>query len=200
MKIFSVFIVLFFCISAVWADQKAFFDLVKTGTPEQIQTAIDAGEKVNDSDATGMTPLMLAAFYNTSPSVVDLLLKNGAKVDDHDKEGRTPLMRAALVNSNPEVINVLIKAGAKVDDRAKYGDTPLTMAASFNNPEVITALIKAGAKINDMDNFGQTTLIKAAKSEFVNTRTFAQTHPTAQIVGLRSSFFRYSFHNAAYAP
>ena len=34
----------------------------------------------------------------------------------------------------------------------------------------------------------------------ITVRTFAQTHPTAQIVGLRSSFFRYSFHNAAYAP
>ncbi|MDD5606837.1 MAG: hypothetical protein PHN37_03195, partial [Candidatus Pacebacteria bacterium] len=37
-----------------------FFDLIKTGTPDEVKKAIDAGADVNARNKYGQTPLMLA--------------------------------------------------------------------------------------------------------------------------------------------
>ena len=44
---------------------KGFLELVKKGTPAQVQEAIDAGADVSTSSSFGWTPLMLAAGGNT---------------------------------------------------------------------------------------------------------------------------------------
>ena len=59
MKKWSIALVLLFC--GMYLFAQSLFDLVKTGTPEQVQAAIKAGANVNDRDTLGMTPLMWAA-------------------------------------------------------------------------------------------------------------------------------------------
>jgi len=163
MKKLSAVLLFFFCFAAMLFAQDI-FTLAKSGTPEQIQAAINAGAKVNDRDKDGWTPLMFAAQSNENPDVITTLLNAGAKVDDRDKYGRTPLMRAAALNKNPEVIKVLLDAGAKLDDRDEDGKAPLMWAAWFNeNPDVITTLLNAGAKLEDRDNTGMTPLMCAAE-------------------------------------
>lgn len=44
-----------------------FFELVKTGTPRDVQTAISNGAEVNARDKDGKTALMGAAEYNQYP-------------------------------------------------------------------------------------------------------------------------------------
>ena len=145
MKKWSIALVLLFC--GMYLFAQSLFDLVKTGTPEQVQAAIRAGAKLDDRDTIGMTPLMRAAQYNENPAVITTLLNAGAKLDDRDEDGVTPLILAASFNKNPEVITTLLNAGAKLDDRDElFGRTALMWAAKYNeNPDVITALLNAGA-------------------------------------------------------
>src|SRR5208282_6623028 len=52
------------------AQTTHFSELVKTGTPQTIQTAIDDGANVNEQDRNGKTPLMCAAMENPNPAVI----------------------------------------------------------------------------------------------------------------------------------
>jgi ankyrin repeat protein len=134
-----------------------FFELVKSGTTQNVQAAIDKGADVNAHDNHGRTPLFLAAANNKNPVVITTLLKAGADIKARDKDGRTALMGAASFNQNPSVITTLLKAGADIKAQSKGGATALMRAAMHNqNPEVITTLLKAGAYAKVKDNAGKT--------------------------------------------
>lgn len=72
-------------LSSIYAQTTDFFELVKTGTPQRIQAAIDKGADLKAQDKDGLTALMWAAGYNQNPEVISTLLKAGAdaKVKDH---------------------------------------------------------------------------------------------------------------------
>lgn len=141
-----------------------FFDLVATGTPNQVVEAIKAGADINTRDPKhGATPVMAASYSNRNPEVISTLLNAGADVNAQDMSGTTPLMYAVGGNANPDVLTTLLKAGADVNAQEKSGQTPLAQAAEFNqNPEVITVLVKAGADLNALDKHGATPLMSAA--------------------------------------
>jgi len=46
-----------------------------TGTPQEVEAAIQAGADVNAKDGGGMTPLMYAAQYNNNSEVLNVLIK-----------------------------------------------------------------------------------------------------------------------------
>jgi hypothetical protein len=50
------------------AHDPAFFDLVQTATPQDVQAAISKGANVNDHSNSGWTPLMAAAMNNPHPA------------------------------------------------------------------------------------------------------------------------------------
>jgi len=54
--------------------------------------------------------LMLAAIYEASKELIELLIAKGAKVKAKDKVGQTPLMLAKEFNAPKEVIELLKKA------------------------------------------------------------------------------------------
>jgi ankyrin repeat protein len=98
--------------------RRTFIKLVETGTPQQVQTAIDQGEDVNAREKfLGWTALMYAARFNKNPEVITTLLKAGADINARDEIGGTALMAAAMDNQNPDVIITLLKAAA--DGKAK---------------------------------------------------------------------------------
>ena len=132
MKKWSIALVLLFC--GMYLFAQSLFDLVKTGTPEQLQAAIKAGANVNDRNIFGETPLMLAASFNENPDVITTLLNAGARLDDRDKNGWTPLIRAAWFNENPEVITTLLNAGADAKAKSIEGKTAFDYAQ--NNPTI----------------------------------------------------------------
>jgi len=68
MKKWSIALVLLFCGMCLFAQ--SLFDLVTTGTPEQVQAAIKAGAKLDDRDEVWLDPLMYAAFVNENPEVI----------------------------------------------------------------------------------------------------------------------------------
>jgi hypothetical protein len=173
--VFSVVLAILLVASA-YAQTTDFFDLVKTGTPQQIQIAINKGADVNALGGTDenyqthdKTPLMYAAGYNPSPEVISTLLKAGANIKAQDVNGDTPLMWAVEKNQNPKVVSILLKAGADIESHNKYGQTPLMAAAADNqNSEVITTLLKAGADVKARNTQMDWTPLMAAAAHNQN--------------------------------
>jgi hypothetical protein len=149
------------------AQTSAFFELVKTGTPQSIQAAIDKGADVNAVyGLDGTTALMLAAEDNPDADVVAALLKAGAEIEARDEIDRTALMFAAEDNPNPDVIAALLKAGAEIEARDDFGYTALIRAAGGNpNSTVIAELLKAGADGKAKDNAGLTAFDNAKNNK-----------------------------------
>lgn len=133
MKKWTMVLVLLLCGTCLFAQ--SFFNLVKTGTPEQVKAALNAGAWLDDRDKNGMTPLMYAARYNTNPNVIIILLNTGAKLDDRDMDRWTPLMYAAEFNENPDVIMALLNAGADTKLKDRHDHTALYYAQV--NPELM---------------------------------------------------------------
>ena len=77
-----------------------FFELVKTGMPQDVQAAIRNGADVNAWFFNGRTPLMCAAGFNKNPEVTTVLLKAGADPKAKDRMGRTALDYAEQYNAN----------------------------------------------------------------------------------------------------
>ena len=114
--------------ASTYAQTTGFFELVKTGTPQQLQAAIDQGADVNARNSSGVTPLMAAAGNNQNPEVITTLLRAGADIEARDGVGWTPLIYAALGNKNPEVTTALLKAGANVKAKDSQGKTAFDYA------------------------------------------------------------------------
>jgi hypothetical protein len=108
--------------------QTDFFELVKTGTPQEIQAAISNGANVWARGKNGLTPLMAAADQNRNPEVIIVLLKAGANVNAQDEYGWTPLIHAVIDIQNPKVITTLLKAGANAKAKDKLGMTAFDYA------------------------------------------------------------------------
>ena len=102
--IFAIIFAFLLAESSAYPQTKDFFELVQTGTPEDVQAAITNGAAVNAKDDDGATPLLYAAMKNQNPEVISTLLNAGASVNARTIEGWTPLMAAALGNQTNEVI------------------------------------------------------------------------------------------------
>ena len=160
-------IVIALCLPLVLAakmSDEAFLELCKTGSVAQIQKAIRSGSDVNASDEWGSTPLHEAAWHNSNPDVLNVLLKAGANVNATTSSFVTPLHLAAGNNANPEITALLLKAGADVNALNKWGNSPLHDAAQTNpNLEVLKALLKAGAEVNAENDEGSIPLHDAVR-------------------------------------
>ena len=91
-----------------------------------------------------MTPLHLAAYFKSSPTVVSTLVKAGGNVNALDSYQDSPLHLASEMN--PAIVPVLIGAGCKVNLLDKAQCSPLFLAAAWSKDRsAVTALMRAGA-------------------------------------------------------
>jgi ankyrin repeat protein len=97
--------------------------------------------KVDEANAQGETPLMVAAIRG-SLLAVQALVKRGAAVN---RAGWTPLHYACSGPDNG-VAAFLIAQGAELNARSENGTTPLMMAARYGNSDLVPLLLKAGAE------------------------------------------------------
>ena len=84
----KIYILIFLFIPAL-AFPHVFNDLCKTGTLDEIVTAIEEGVDVNEKTEAGYTPLMFAAGLNPDPEVTLALIAAGADVNMCSDKGFT---------------------------------------------------------------------------------------------------------------
>ena len=83
---------LLFGAPSVHAQGTNFLELMKTGTPSEVQIAINKGQDVNAGDATGQSALMNAAWRNPNPEMIFTLVHAGASIEARDATGKTALI------------------------------------------------------------------------------------------------------------
>lgn len=93
---------------------------------------------------------MYAAYYNSEPEVLSVIVDAGVDVKARNYYGCNALHFAAM-NNNSEVIKFLLGAGIDVNTSNDRGVTPLIRAAGVecDNSKNISTLINAGADVND---------------------------------------------------
>jgi quinoprotein dehydrogenase-associated probable ABC transporter substrate-binding protein len=113
---------------------------------KRVELLIKHGADVNKHNASGYTPLHLAA-QNRNSVLVELLANNKADVNARDEDGFTPLILAVGRNHVPTV-EMLARHGANLDQPTKSGITPLGIALSDGHYYAAKALIDLGAKVD----------------------------------------------------
>ena len=91
-----------------------------------------------------MTPLHLAALFESSATVVNTLVQAGANVDALNSDHRSPLHLAS--SGNPALVPVLIAARCKVNLLDRLQQSPLYYAARYSyDRSAVSALMSSAA-------------------------------------------------------
>ena len=145
--------------------------------PGVIDVLVDAGFDVNETTASGWSPLLIALVYNKTVEVADTLLSYGALLSDVNQvnmilsNGYTPLAAACEIG-NTSGARKLLHLGANVNGKTTSNATALMLAAWRDDPSLIELLVEAGAEINSVDSDGQTILHYAVRgSKVTNVRS-----------------------------
>lgn len=112
-----VVLVLGFCfLTAAQVFGQSLFDIVLTGTVNEVQQAIENGAEINARTIIDRTALMIAAEYQDNPEIISALVQAGAEINARDKDGLTALMIATSFNQTPgssAIVRALLDAGAQ---------------------------------------------------------------------------------------
>lgn len=111
--------------------------------------AADPRTRVDEANAAGETPLMMAALKGRLDWVARLV-QMGAQVN---RAGWTPLQYAAS-GPEPRTVVLLLDRGAEVDARAPNGSTALMLAARYGSEGAVNVLLDRGADPRRRDDQG----------------------------------------------
>ena len=132
----------------------------RAGDLRSAQLLVVGGSEINEGNAFGTTPLIMAV-HGGNPALLESLLEAGADVNGNGP-GHTAL-HAAVLRGNLAAVEVLLAHGADTEAEiekptpvrrqttdynfhdALIGSTPLWLAARFAEPEIMQALLAAGA-------------------------------------------------------
>lgn len=120
------------------------------------------GTNLNVRNATGETPLMLAALAGETTLAAKMIAR-GAEVN---KPGWAPLHYAAGAGHLP-MIELLLEQNAYIDAASENGTTPLMFAARENKPEAVRLLVERGAdpSLRNDAGLGAADYLKRAGAE-----------------------------------
>uniref|UniRef100_A0A183TB31 ANK_REP_REGION domain-containing protein n=1 Tax=Schistocephalus solidus TaxID=70667 RepID=A0A183TB31_SCHSO len=157
------------------------------GGAQQSSTAC-VGEAVAAQNATGLTPLHLAAASTEGDACLERLLAFSeiqGDAESKSREGcsalldlevtcgdseRTPLHLAAA-HGRCARCRLLLERGANVFAKDRWGNTPLHLAAAHGHDTVVTILLNAGARWDAPGDSGFTPLHSAAAAGFATSLT-----------------------------
>lgn len=133
------------------------------GDTATLALLVKAGNEIDATDSTRLTPL-LNAIFNVNRSATKWLLQNGADADKVAAFGLTAVTAVVTYNDLPSVMAVLEKA-KNINTIDAMGISALMWAAynEHDNPAIILALIDKGADVNIKTKNGETALSWAMK-------------------------------------
>lgn len=102
--------------------------------------AADPRTRIDEPNAAGETPLMMAALKGQLDWVARLV-QMGAQVN---RPGWSPLLYAAS-GPEPRTVVLLLDRGADIESRAPNGDTALMLAARYGSEASVNVLLDRGA-------------------------------------------------------
>ncbi len=156
---------LFFTISTTAADNTpSIYDIIKNEDQETFSDMVMLGYDIDERDADGFTPLMIASSLGKTDFAA-FLINNGADVNARSKSGLTALHRAAQAGSTA-IIQLLTEADAFIDLPDNDGMTPLMVAVMANKFFAVDLLIKRGAVLSFRNAEGRTALWLSDRKRF----------------------------------
>ncbi len=118
--------------------EKKLINAAREGDLDAVKHAIRRGADVNARSLTGMTAMMLAAYWN-HPDIVEFLIRKGGDVNARSMTGNTALMSVAkspIADHAFMIAKLLVESGAHIHATDKYGMTARTMILDM--PELDT--------------------------------------------------------------
>ncbi|GES66632.1 ankyrin repeat protein [Aspergillus terreus] len=129
---------------------------VEKGHHGAVKILLDVpGISVDCRDATGRTPLIMAASLGEI-DIFKQLLSSNAAIDSEDEQKWTSLSWAVANGHEPIVKFLLEEAGASVDCQDRQGRTPFSLAAERGFIQIMRLLIQNRADPHVPDNEGHT--------------------------------------------
>ncbi len=130
-------------------------DLIKAATKGNLDLVVErlaAGEKINEPDSEGWTPLMWSVYKHRLP-VLNYLLEKGADPDLRSSSGNKgmPMGSTALILASnygmDDLVAALMKHKAKVDVADDGGNVAAIYARRNAFPEVLGILARNGCPV-----------------------------------------------------
>ena len=156
----------------------------RDGDLAKVEGLLTQGEKVNELDKWGWTPLLWAVFYRQRP-VTEFLLAHGADPNVRSEDsmrnfakGTTPLVVAAYYGQADEAALLMAK-GAKADLPDDQHKTAMDYAVSFQFQEVVDIL---GGKVAKAQVPG-----KPDYGPGVDASALGTTYPSILVAGFNAS-------------
>ncbi|KAJ5225237.1 hypothetical protein N7468_006462 [Penicillium chermesinum] len=129
------------------------------------------GISVDSRDATGQTPLIMAARLGET-NILNHLLESSAAINSEDEQKWTSLSWA-VANDHEQTVKLLLRAPEVfVDHKDKEGRTPFSLAAERGYIQIMLLLIKHGADPHVPDNEGHTgfwRFLRARYDKFIRS-------------------------------
>ncbi|MCB9296496.1 MAG: ankyrin repeat domain-containing protein [Lewinellaceae bacterium] len=146
---------------------------------QSVQRLIDAGVAVNDSTATGISPVMLAA-ESGNEELFHLLAGNDADIRLRSHFDGTTVIGRAAVGGNMNILKYLIEEGVAPDTKCQHEMTPFMIAVEKGDMEMVRYLLCKDVDLNYVTPTGHSAL-KAA----VATRHFQLVDTLLKISNLK---------------
>jgi integrase len=159
MRKLLVTVLIMIATASTYAQMTHFFDLAETGTPHDIQAAIDKGTNANARHKDGQTPLMWAAYDNPNPDVMTVLLKAGADIKARLRSAMTGMdfnaaaqFREALAKLDHEVKAPKVQAVPVGTDKVLRRDEldRILAVATAHDAAFLRFLWRTGTRVSEL--------------------------------------------------
>lgn len=119
---------------------------IRQGRTEALEPLLAKGG-INQKNAAGMTPLMIAVRADRK-DMVRLLLEKGADINVKDYAGKTAFFYSIHKKVRTPIFDMLLEKGAEYDITDNSGMTSLMQAVQSGNVEIAGLMIEKGVDIN----------------------------------------------------